>query len=328
MGKHDYDHGHGSEHSHGHSHGLQREGNSKALAWAFGITAVIMVAEAVGGWMTNSLALMSDAGHMLSDAASLGLSLLAIRFAQRASSPSNSYGYRRLEILAALANGIALFGIAVAITWEAWHRLFAPPTVASLPMMGIAVIGLLANLASAWVLLHQGDVKDNLNLRSAYLHVLGDALGSVGAIFAGAVMYFYGWYIADPIISVFVALLILRGAWGVVSQSLHILMEGTPAGSDIEAIVASLESIPGVANVHDVHVWSVTSGYDVFSGHLVVCPGINASQVIAEGSALLERQFGIRHTTMQVLVEGDDCSGLNCQGDNCPFDDRSQPKSK
>ena len=307
------------EHAHGHGIGVKREGNASALRWAFGITTVILVAEAVGGWLTNSLALLSDAGHMLSDAASLGLSLLAIHFAKKPASASKSYGYRRLEILAALANGVALFVIAVAISWEAAHRLLAPPPVASLPMMGIAGIGLAANLASAWVLLHQGDVKDNLNLRSAYLHVLGDALGSVGALLAGALMYFYGWYIADPIVSVVVALLILRGAWGVVSQSLHILMEGTPAGSNIEAMIASLETIPGVCNVHDVHVWTVTSGYDVFSCHLVVSKGTNITKVVAAGAALLERQFGIRHTTIQVLEDDADCRDLNCRGGECPF---------
>ena len=185
--------------------------------------------------------------------------------------------------------------------------------------MGIAGIGLAANLASAWVLLHQGDVKDNLNLRSAYLHVLGDALGSVGALLAGALMYFYGWYVADPIVSVAVALLILRGAWGVVSQSLHILMEGTPTGSNIEAMVASLETIPGVCNVHDVHVWTVTSGYDVFSCHLVVSKGTNITKVVAAGAELLERQFGIRHTTIQVLEDDADCRELNCRGGECPF---------
>ena len=307
------------EHAHGHGIGVKREGNASALRWAFGITTLILVAEAVGGWLTNSLALLSDAGHMLSDAASLGLSLLAIHFAQKPASASKSYGYRRLEILAALANGVALFVIAVAISWEAAHRLFAPPPVASLPMMGIAGIGLAANLASAWVLLHQGDVKDNLNLRSAYLHVLGDALGSVGALLAGALMYFYAWYIADPIVSVAVALLILRGAWGVVSQSLHILMEGTPAGSNIEAMIASLETIPGVCNVHDVHVWTVTSGYDVFSCHLVVDKGTNITTVVATGAELLERQFGIRHTTIQVLEDDADCRELNCRGGECPF---------
>ena len=312
-----HEHAHG--HDHGHGIGGKREGNTSALRWAFGITTLILVAEAVGGWLTNSLALLSDAGHMLSDAASLGLSLLAIHFAQKPASASKSYGYRRLEILAALANGVALFVIAVAISWEAAHRLFAPPPVASLPMMGIAGIGLAANLASAWVLLHQGDVKDNLNLRSAYLHVLGDALGSVGALLAGALMYFYGWYVADPIVSVAVALLILRGAWGVVSQSLHILMEGTPTGSNIEAMIASLETIPGVCNVHDVHVWTVTSGYDVFSCHLVVSKGTNITKVVAAGAELLERQFGIRHTTIQVLEDDADCRDLNCRGGECPF---------
>ena len=312
-----HEHAHG--HDHGHGIGGKREGNTSALRWAFGITTLILVAEAVGGWLTNSLALLSDAGHMLSDAASLGLSLLAIHFAQKPASASKSYGYRRLEILAALANGVALFVIAVAISWEAAHRLFAPPPVASLPMMGIAGIGLATNLASAWVLLHQGDVKDNLNLRSAYLHVLGDALGSVGALLAGALMYFYDWYIADPIVSVAVALLILRGAWGVVSQSLHILMEGTPAGSNIEAMIASLETIPGVCNVHDVHVWTVTSGYDVFSCHLVVDKGTNITKVVATGAELLERQFGIRHTTIQVLEDDADCRELNCRGGECPF---------
>ncbi len=312
-----YDHAHG--HDHGHGIGGKSEGNAMALRWAFGITTLILVAEAIGGWLTNSLALLSDAGHMLSDAASLGLSLLAIHFAKKSASISKSYGYRRLEILAALANGVALFVIAVAISWEALHRLVAPPPVASLPMMGIAGIGLAANLASAWILLHQGDVKDNLNLRSAYLHVLGDALGSVGALLAGALMYFYGWYIADPIVSVAVALLILRGAWGVVSQSLHILMEGTPAGSNIEAMIASLETIPGVCNVHDVHVWTVTSGYDVFSCHLVVCKGTNITRVVTAGAELLERQFGIRHTTIQALEDDADCRELNCRGGECPF---------
>ena len=309
----------GHHHDHSHGVGIKHQGNATALKWAFGITVVILVAEAAGGWLTNSLALLSDAGHMLSDAASLGLSLLAMHFAKRPASTSKSYGYRRLEILAALANGVALFVIAVAISWEAVHRMVAPPPIASLPMMGIASVGLVANLASAWVLLHQGDVKDNLNLRSAYLHVLGDALGSVGAILAGALMYFYGWYIADPIVSVVVALLILRGAWGVVSQSLHILMEGTPTGSDIEAMIASLETIPGVCNVHDVHVWTVTSGYDVFSCHLVVCKGTNITKVVATGAELLERQFGIRHTTIQVLEDDADCRDMNCRGGECPF---------
>ncbi len=312
------DHEKGKDH-HGHNHGITRKGNKFALAGAFGITTVILFAEALGGWLTNSLALMSDAGHMLSDAASLGLSLIAIHYAAKPASYAKSFGYRRLEILAALANGMALFVIAVAIAWEAWQRLFEPPPVASLPMIGIAVVGLMANLASAWILLHQGDVKENLNLRSAYLHVLGDALGSIGAIAAGALMYAYDWYIADPIVSVFVALLILRSAWSVVAQSLHILMEGAPAGADVGAIVEALEALEGVCNVHDVHVWTVTSGYDVFSGHIVVRQGVSAVQIIGAGNALLESRFGIRHTTLQVLDEHADCRDMNCRGEECPF---------
>lgn len=319
MGDNNHDHGYGHEHGLTYSHGLKREGNSSALAWAFGITLVIMVAEVVGGYLTNSLALLSDSGHMLSDAASLGLSLVAIRFAAKAASPRKSYGYRRLEILAALGNGVALFLIAIAITWEAWHRLLEPPAVASGPMMGIAVVGLLANIASAGVLLRKGDVKDNLNLRSAYMHVLGDALGSLGAIVAGVLMYLYGWYIADPIVSVLVAVLILKGAWVVVSQALHILMEGAPAGTDVQALVSALESLEGVRNVHDVHVWTVTSGYDVFSGHIVVIKGTDIGKLIGKGSAMLEKDFGIRHSTIQVLEEDADCRNLNCRGGECPF---------
>jgi len=169
-------------------------------------------------------------------------------------------------------------------------------------------------------------VKDNLNLRSAYLHVLGDALGSVGAIVAGALMYLYGWYIADPIVSVLVALLILRGAWGVVSQSLHILMEGAPSGLDVEAMVAALESIEGVCNVHDVHVWTVTSGYDVFSGHIVVSKGTDIGQLVAKGSEKLEKDFGIRHVTIQVLEADSDCRNLSCRGGECPFELAPQPR--
>lgn len=310
---------------HAHYHGARnRSGNQRALAWAFGITSLIMVVEAVGGWLTNSLALMADAGHMVSDAASLGLSLLAIRFASRPASLSKSYGYRRLEILAALVNGLTLLAIAVFIIWEAGHRLLAPPVVSSLPMMGIALVGLLANLASALILLNQGDVRHNLNLRSAYLHVMGDALGSVGALLAGALMYYYNWYLADPLVSLAVAALILRGAWLVVSQSLHILMEGTPTGTDLEAMIGSLETIPGVCNVHDVHVWTVTSGYDVFSGHVIVRRGTDINRVVTEAAALLQRQFGIRHSTIQALEEDPNNQTLNCCGGECPFEPRQE----
>lgn len=212
----DHNHSHaGHDHSHGphgHHH-FDPSGNKKGLMIALIITVGIMFLEFFGGLVTNSLALLSDSGHMLNDASSLALSLVAVWFATKPASPNKTYGFHRFEILAALLNGVTLFVVAGFIIVEAYGRFFEPPTVASGSMMLIACIGLLANIASAWSLMRKGDVKNNINLRSAYLHVLGDALGSVGAIIAGLAMMIFGWYIADPIISVLVALLILRGAW-------------------------------------------------------------------------------------------------------------------
>ncbi len=239
-------HGHGHDH-HGHGHGHSHApNNKKGLTIALVITSGIMFLEFFGGLITNSLALLSDAGHMLSDAASLALSLVAMWFASRPASPAKSYGYYRFEILAALFNGVTLFVIAGFIIKEAYERFFAPPAVASGSMMVIATIGLLANLISVWALVRQSDVKNNINVRSAYLHVIGDALGSVGAILAGLLMLLFDWYIADPIISVVVALLILKGAWGVMRNAVHILMEGTPASANLEQIAEELNKIEGV----------------------------------------------------------------------------------
>jgi cobalt-zinc-cadmium efflux system protein len=298
---------------------MRREGNKRSLTIALVITLGIMIAEAVGGWLTNSLALLSDSGHMLSDTGSLALSLMAVWFAAKPASPSKSYGYHRFEILAALLNGLALFAIALVIIWEAYSRFMEPQAVNSGPMMLIAFIGLVANLVSAWVLLKQSDVKGNINLRSAYLHMISDALGAVGAIIAGFFMYQFGWYIADPVISVVVSLLILKGAWSVVRQSIHILMEGTPGKVDIAAIHAALATIAGVINIHDVHVWTVASGYEVFSCHMLVRTGVNSSQVLSQVVPLLEQQFGIRHTTIQVMEEDAGVSCWGCRGGMCTF---------
>ncbi|GAA0135655.1 cation diffusion facilitator family transporter [Paenibacillus sp. YSY-4.3] len=285
---------------HGHDHHSARSGNMKGLIIALLITSGIAVLEFVGGLVTRSLALLSDAGHMLSDASSLALSLLAIWFASRAATSKKTYGFYRTEILAALLNGLTLFVIAGFIIWEAYQRLFDPPAVASGTMILIASIGLLANLASAWTLMRQGDVKENLNFRSAYLHVLGDALGSVGAILAGIIMYFFGWYIFDPIISVFVALLILRGAWGVIAQTVHILMEGTPASVNKDEVSVRLEQVAGVISVHDLHIWTITSGMNSLSCHLVVESEFDAQDILQNAIDLLEQQFGITHATIQI----------------------------
>ncbi|MEK4353322.1 cation diffusion facilitator family transporter [Paenibacillus sp. FSL R5-0744] len=299
----DHNHSHaGHDHSHGphgHHH-FDPSGNKKGLMIALIITVGIMFLEFFGGLITNSLALLSDSGHMLNDASSLALSLVAVWFATKPASPNKTYGFHRFEILAALLNGVTLFVVAGFIIVEAYGRFFEPPTVASGSMMLIACIGLLANVASAWSLMRKGDVKNNINLRSAYLHVLGDALGSVGAIIAGLVMMIFGWYIADPIISVLVALLILRGAWGIIKHTVHVLMEGTPITVNPSEVKAVLESIEGVINVHDLHVWTITSGLDSLSCHLLIKDQEDDQRILQQAIQLIAERFKIQHTTIQI----------------------------
>lgn len=294
-------HGHDHHHGHGHMHHLEAsEGNRKGLIIALSITASIMFLEFFGGIFTNSLALLSDSGHMFSDAASLLMSLIAITFAARAATATKSYGFHRFEILAALFNGITLFVVAGFIIMEAVKRFQTPPTVASGTMIIIACVGLLANLLSAWFLMRKGDVKNNLNLRSAYLHVIGDALGSVGAIIAGIIMIIFKWYYADPLISVIVALIILKGAWGVLKHSIHILMEGVPPHVQAYDIRSALASIDGVMDIHDMHIWTITSGLDALSCHIRVRDDADPQQVLQAAIVLIEQQFHIEHTTFQI----------------------------
>jgi cobalt-zinc-cadmium efflux system protein len=291
-------HHHGPAGTDAHHH--QRERNKSGLTIALSITVGIMLLEFFGGLITNSLALLSDAGHMLSDAGSLALSLTAMWFALKPPSPQKTYGFYRAEILAALFNGVTLFIIAGFIVWEAVHRFLEPPRVDSGIMVAIAAIGLLANVASAWFLMRKGDVKENVNLRSAYLHIIGDALGSAGAIVAGLLMLLFSWYWADPIISVLVAVLILKSAWGVLNHATHILMEGTPVAIDQEEVRRTLQSIPGVRDVHDLHIWTITSGLDSLSCHLLVEDESDCQSILQEAIRKIEEQFQIRHTTIQV----------------------------
>ncbi|MEQ2525987.1 cation transporter [Robertmurraya yapensis] len=297
---HHHGHDHGHHHHHHHHHDHSREGNKKGLMIALVITAGIMLLEFIGGLVTNSLALLSDSGHMLSDTSSLALSLVAMWFATRPASPNKTYGFYRFEILAALFNGLTLFLIAAFIVYEAVERFLDPQAVASGTMILIAIIGLLANLLSAFALMSKGDVKDNVNLRSAYLHVLGDALGSVGAIIAGVLMLLFDWYIADPIISVVVALLILKSAWGVIKHSIHILMEGTPITVDQQEVKATLQEIDGVINVHDLHIWTITSGLDSLSCHLLIKDNQDSQAILQTAINLIESKFKILHTTIQI----------------------------
>ncbi|MFD1778589.1 cation diffusion facilitator family transporter [Fredinandcohnia salidurans] len=303
MGHHHHHHHHGHDH-HGHHHHHHfdevREGNKKGLFIALIITTGIMLLEFFGGLITNSLALLSDSGHMLSDASSLALSLVAFWFATRPASPKKTYGFYRFEILAALFNAVTLFVIAGFIVYAAFQRFFEPPTVASGTMMIIAGIGLLANILSAWSLISKGDVKNNVNLRSAYLHVLGDALGSVGAIIAGLLMLMFEWYIADPIISVVVAILILKSAWGVLTHSIHILMEGTPITINQKEVKATLEEIEGVIDVHDLHIWTITSGIDSLTCHILIKDDHDSQEILQQSIDKIRDKFKIEHTTIQI----------------------------
>ncbi|MCG7316968.1 cation diffusion facilitator family transporter [Brevibacillus laterosporus] len=291
---HPHDHSHGGGH---HHHG--RGANKQALLISLFIITAFLIVEVIGGFLTNSLALLSDAGHMLSDSSALFLSLIAMFFAARKPSAKKTYGFYRFEILAALINGVMLVVISLVIIWEAYQRFFAPPEVASLSMMGIAFVGLLANIAAAFVLM-RGDYKNNLNIRSAFLHVLGDLLGSVGAILAGFLMWKFDWYIADPIISVVVAVLIMLSAWRVTRDSVDVLMESTPASIDAEQVSRALSKIQGVTSVHDLHIWTVTSGFDSLSCHLHVQDGLASYPILQEALHTLEHQFGITHSTIQI----------------------------
>lgn len=297
---HDHAHGHSHEHSHGRGHHHHGPNNKKGLSIALLITGGIMLLEFFGGLITSSLALLSDSAHMLSDAGSLALSLTAFWFAAKAASPGKSYGYYRFEILAALFNGVTLFVIAGFIIREAYERFLDPPVVASGSMMLIASIGLLANIASAWTLLRQSDVKGNINVRSAYLHIIGDALGSVGAILAGLIMLLFQWYLADPIISVIVALLVLKSAWGIIKHAIHILMEGTPIAVDAVKVEETLLAIDGVINVHDLHIWTITSGMDSLSCHLLIDDSRDSQEILQQAIRNIEQVFRIQHTTIQI----------------------------
>jgi cobalt-zinc-cadmium efflux system protein len=298
--------GHNHSHGHGHGHSHSHTNNKKALFWAFLLIATFMVVEVIGGVITNSLALLSDAGHMLSDAAALGLSLFAMKLGERKATQSKTYGFKRFEIIAAALNGLTLIIISIYIFVEAYHRFTDPPEVQSMGMLTISVIGLIVNIIAAWILM-SGDKDENLNVRSAFLHVLGDMLGSVGAITAALLIYFFGWGLADPIASIAVAILIIISGWRVTKESFHVLMEGTPEQIELNEVKDEIMKIPEVKDVHDVHVWSITSGVLMFTGHIAVEGGGAHDRVLHKAQKLLHDRFGIDHSTLQVEGEEHGC---------------------
>jgi cobalt-zinc-cadmium efflux system protein len=275
-------------------------GARRRLRWALVLTAVFLVAEVVGGLLTNSLALLADAGHMLTDVAALALALFVAWFSRQPAAPEKTFGYLRWEILAALLNGAALLVVSGFILVEAIARLRTPEPVETGVMIVVAVGGLLVNVLCAWILhpLHQ----HSLNARGAYLHVLGDLLGSLGTVTAGLLMRFTGWNAADPIASIVVTLLIVRSAWRLVRESVDVLLEATPAHIPLGAVRQRLAAVPGVAAVHDLHVWTVTSGLVAMSAHAVVPQAVDHPRVLRESVDAM-REFGIRHCTVQIECE-------------------------
>lgn len=294
--------GHHHGHSHGHHHGHHHHGhsaNKKALLLSFLLITTFMIVEVIGGLLTNSLALLADAGHMLSDAAALGLSFFALKLGEKAASQSNTYGYKRFEIIAAALNGLTLMIISIYIFYEAIQRFANPPEVQSVGMLVISAIGLIVNIIAAWILM-RGDKDENLNVRSAFLHVLGDMLGSVGAIVAALLMIFFGWGMADPIASLIVAVLIIISGWRVTKDSFHILMEGAPAQIKLEDVKGALGKIAGVTEVHDLHIWSITSGIPMLSCHIAISEDSVHDQILEQAQGILHDNFGIEHSTIQV----------------------------
>lgn len=301
----------GSSHNHSHSR------NKKTLLIAFLIITSFMVVEAIGGYLTNSLALLADAGHMLSDSISLGVGYLAFSIGEKAADQMKTYGYKRFEILAAVFNGATLVLISLYIFYEAYRRFSDPPEIATSGMLAIAIIGLLVNILVAWILMRGGDTKENLNLRAAFLHVLSDLLGSVGAITAALLIIFFGWAWADPLASVVVAILVLISGWRVTKEAVHVLMEGTPKNVDLEQVAQAIEALPAVKSIHDLHVWSITSGKNAMSGHVVVKEHISfkdSQQVLRDiEHALLELKIG--HVTVQLeTVDHPHDDSIRCQG--------------
>jgi cobalt-zinc-cadmium efflux system protein len=285
-------------HSHlGHKHGRASDSRRK-LSLVLVLTAIYMVAEAVGGWWTGSLALMADAGHMLTDVAALGLALLAAWFSARPATSNKTFGYHRLEILAALVNGVTLVVISILILYEAYQRWASPPLVRGNVVMLIATGGLGINLISAWIL--HGRHEIDLNIRGAWLHVISDALGSVGAIVAGALMWLYGWYAADPLFSALIGILIVWSSWRLIRESTNVLLEGTPAHINLAAVEESILRTEGVNNVHDLHVWTITSGREALSAHVIHDYDVSQPELLKELRAKLHDRFGVDHLTIQM----------------------------
>jgi len=301
----EHDHGGGGEHAHVNG------GTERGLFRAFVVIGVFFVVELIGGIYTNSLALLADAGHMFTDVLALGAAFIATRISQRESTESISYGYYRAEIIVAFLNGVALVFISVFIFYEAWRRLASPPEVKSGFMMVVAAVGLVANLVALHFL---SEGSKSLNVRAAFLHVLGDTLGSIGALVAGGVMLVTGSFVADPAVSFLIGGIILIGSVRVVRDALEVLLQSVPKHIEMGEVREAMEGVSGVREVHDLHIWTLKEGVHVLSSHVVVDDYGKSEDVLAEMYGLLQREFGVEHTTLQ--MEEPEMVGRRCK---CEF---------
>ena len=284
-------------HPHGHRHGRVRE-SRRRLTIVLVLTALYMFAEAFGGWWTGSLALFADAGHMLADVAALALALMAVWFSARPATPGKTFGYYRLEILAALINGVGLVLIALFIFYEAYQRWFSAPAIRSVPMTIVAAGGLAVNLACARLLHHDREI--DLNVRGVWLHIINDALGSIGAIIAGVIITLFGWNLVDPLVSVVIGLLIVWSSWNLIREATNVLLEGTPAHINLAAVEDAILQTDGVADVHDLHIWTITSGREALSAHVIHAASMSQPILLKALRTKLHDRFGVDHLTLQM----------------------------
>jgi len=293
-------------HAHGHSHSLDaRRGDSRRRMWiALGINGAMLVAEAIGGFVTGSLAVLADAGHLLSDVGAIGLGLFAASLAARPAVARMTFGYQRSEILAALFNGLLLVAVALAIAWAAVGRLGDPPEIDGLGVLALGLFGLLGNVA-ATVVLARGERTD-VNLEGVLRHSVADALGSIGVVAAGAFVLAGGSTVVDPVVSLLIAALILASSWRLIAEPVGVLMEAAPPGVDVNATGAAICEEEGVRSVHDLHVWTVTSGFAALAAHVVVSPECDRDLVRRRIELLLHERFGIDHTTLQMEEQATD----------------------
>ncbi|WET11343.1 MULTISPECIES: cation diffusion facilitator family transporter [unclassified Pseudomonas] len=287
----------------GHNHAQVRAGHERPLWIALGLTSSFMIAEVIGAFITGSLALLSDAAHMMTDALAMAISLVAIQIAKRPADRKRTFGYARFEILAAAFNALLLFAVAFYILFEAYQRLQAPAQIQSTGMLVIAVLGLLVNLISMRLL--RAGSGESLNVKGAYLEVWSDMLGSVGVIIAAVVIMLTGWGWVDSVVAAAIGFWVLPRTWVLLKESMNVLLQGVPDGIDIDSVEQAIRGVPGVKDVHDLHIWALTSGKNVLSSHLVAdaVPGVE-QQVLAQVTQLLHEQFDISHVTLQVEGEG------------------------